>query len=110
MSFLSTPDNRVRSFYAIDGDYYFVTNSRRLVERFFEAGAGKDALGGTAEFRFARSLMPISHDYTVFAYLSGEFFRNLVGPQYQIEMVRRLRSAAEIDMALVAQVSRARKA
>ena len=82
-----------------------VTNSRRLVERFFEAGAGKDALGGTAEFRFARSQMPTSRDLTVFAYLSGKFFQNLVSPQYQIEMVRRLRSAAEMDMALVAQVA-----
>ncbi len=105
VSFLSTPDNRVRSFYAIDGDYFLVTNSRRLVERFFEAGAGKEALGGTAEFRFARSLMPTSRDLTVFAYVSGKFFQNLVSPQYQVEMVRRLRSTAEMDMALVAQVS-----
>jgi hypothetical protein len=105
VSFLSTPDNRVRSFYAIDGDYYLVTNSRRLVERFYEAGAGKDALGGAAEFRFARSQMPGKGDYTVFAYLSAKFFQNLVGAQYQIEMDRRLRSAAEMDMALVAQVA-----
>ena len=45
VSFLSTPDNRVRSFYAIDGDFFLVTNSRRLVERFFEAGARKRRLG-----------------------------------------------------------------
>ncbi len=105
VSFLSTPDNRVRSFYAVDGDFHFVTNSQRLVERFFAVGAGKEALGQTAEFRYARSLMPISNDYTVFAYLSGEFFRNLVGPHYQVEMARRMRSAAEIDMAMVAQLA-----
>ena len=50
VSFLSTPDNRVRSFYAVDGDYFLVTNSRRLVERFYEAGTGKESLGGSAEF------------------------------------------------------------
>jgi hypothetical protein len=105
VSFLSTPDNRVRSYYAIDGDFHFVTNSRRLVERFFEAGAGKDSLGASAEFRLARSLMPINRDYTVLAYLSDAFFRNLAGPHYQVEMNRRLRSAAEIDMALVAQLA-----
>ncbi len=105
VSFLSTPDNRVRSFYAVDGDFHFVTNSKRLVERFFAVGANKESLGQTAEFRYARSLMPISNDYTVFAYLSGEFFRNLVGPHYQVEMARRLRSAAEIDMAMVAELA-----
>jgi hypothetical protein len=105
VSLLSTPDNRVRSFYGIDGDFHFVTNSRRLMERFFETTTGKTSLGGTAEFRYARSLMPVDRDYTVFAYLSGEFFRNLTGPHYQTEMLRRLRSASEIDMVMVAQLA-----
>ncbi|HZZ29769.1 MAG TPA: hypothetical protein VFE46_17370 [Pirellulales bacterium] len=103
--FLSTPDNRVRSFYAIDGDFHFVTNSRHLVEQFYEAAAGKHALGSSPEFRYARSLMPGNRDYSVFVYLSSEFFGNLAGPRYQVEMDRRLRSAAEIDMALVAQLA-----
>ncbi|HEY2826871.1 MAG TPA: hypothetical protein VGJ04_04665 [Pirellulales bacterium] len=103
VSFLATPDNRVRSFYAIDGDFHFVTNSRWLVQRFFEVSSGKGSLGASAEYRLARSLMPITRDYTVFAYLSDAFFQNLAAPHYQLEMDRRLRSAAEIDMALVAQ-------
>jgi hypothetical protein len=102
VSLLSTPDNRVRSFYAVDGDFHFVSNSERLIERFYEAGAGRNALGSSAEFRLARSLLPFNRDYSVFAYLSGQFFQNIVGPHYQIEMMRRLRSAAEIDMAMVA--------
>ena len=105
VSFLSTPDNRVRSFYAVDGDFHLVTNSRWLVERFFEASAGKNSLGASAEFRLARSLMPINRDYTVFAYLSSAFFQNLASPHYQLEMDRRLRSTAEIDMAMVAQLA-----
>jgi len=105
VSFLSTPDNRVRSFYAVDGDFHFVTNSRHLVEQFYEAAAGKHALGATREFRYARSLMPANRDYTVFVYLSTDFFSNLAGPDYQIEMDRRMRSAAEIDMVLVAQLA-----
>jgi hypothetical protein len=103
VSFLSTPDNRVRSFYAIDGDYHFVTNSRYLVQRFFETIESKNSLGSSAEFRYARSLMPTERNDTVFAYLSAGFFRNLAGPQYQTEMLRRLKSVAEIDMTLVAQ-------
>ncbi|MCC7087325.1 MAG: hypothetical protein IT427_20175 [Pirellulales bacterium] len=105
VSFLSTPDNRVRSFYAADGDFHFVTNSRTLVKRFFESSAEKDSLGSTAEYRFARSLMPIDRGDSVFAYLSGEFLNNLVSPHYQVEMMRRARSAAEIDMALVAKLT-----
>jgi hypothetical protein len=105
VSFLYTPDNRIRSFYAVDGDFHFVTNSRYLVERFYAAGKGNDSLGASQEFRFARSLMPTDRDYTVFAYLSGEFLNNLVSPHYQVEMLRRVRSAAEIDMAMVAKLA-----
>lgn len=102
VSMLYTPDNRIRSFYAADGDFHLVTNSRYLVERFLATAGGKGALGSTAEFRFARSLLPAERDFTVFAYLSGEFLNNLIRPHYQIEMLRRVRSAAEIDMAMVA--------
>ena len=45
VSFLSTPDNRLRSFYAVDGDYHLVTTSRAMVERFFAAGRGEGAWG-----------------------------------------------------------------
>ena len=86
VSFLSTPDNRIRSFYAVDGDFHFVTTSRALVARFYEAGAGERALGKSDEFRLARAEVPLERDDTVFAYLSAEFFQNLLGPHYRIEM------------------------
>ncbi len=73
------------------------------MERFFETAGGKTSLGASPEFRYVRSLMPVNRDYTVFAYLSSDFFRQLAGPRYQTEMLRRLRSVAEIDMAMVAQ-------
>ena len=103
VSFLSTPDNRIRSFYAVDGDFHFVTTSRTLARRFYEAGAGKGALGKSAEFRLARDEMPLSRDDTVFAYLSSAFFENLLGPQYRTEMTRRMRSAVEIDLVKMAR-------
>ncbi len=105
VSFVSTPDNRIRSFYAVDGDFHFVTTSRTMMRRFFEAGAGTRALGGSAEFRLARSKMPLSRDDTVFAYLSAAFFENLVGPHYRIESQRRLRATAEIDVVQIARLA-----
>lgn len=96
VSFLSTPDNRIRSFYAVDGDYHLVTTSRAIVERFFAAGQGERTLAATAEFKHARTRMPLRRDDTAFMYFSTAFFRELVGPQYQIELGRRL--IAETEM------------
>ncbi len=95
VSLISTPDNRVRSFYATDGNYHFVTTSRALVERFLQTGqndsqtpGGARSLGAAAEFRYARSIMPVDRADTAFVYLSRAFFRNLMSPHYQVEMVR----------------------
>ena len=74
VSFLSRPDNRVRSYYAVDGSYHLITTSRYIVERFFDAGAGRRALGGSKEYRYARSIMPLAREDTVFIYLSDAFF------------------------------------
>ena len=104
VSLISTPDSRLRSFYVADGDFHFVSTSRALVERFLETAPSKDqktgkgAFGASVEFRYARQIMPAERDDTVFVYLSRAFFRNLMGPQYQIEMKRRLRSATEMEM------------
>ena len=37
VSYLSTPDGRLRSYYAVDGDFHLITTCRRLVERFYAA-------------------------------------------------------------------------
>ncbi|RIK74484.1 MAG: hypothetical protein DCC68_22970 [Planctomycetota bacterium] len=105
VSFLHTPDNRIRSFYAVDGDYHLVTSSEGLVHRFFEAGEGKASLGGSAEFRHARREMPTKRNDTIFAYLSDAFLRNLASPHYRVEMARRLRSAVEMDLLTLARLA-----
>jgi hypothetical protein len=105
VAFLSTPDNRVRSFYAVDGDYHLVTTSRNLVRRFYEAGEGKDPLGTAKEFRYARTRMPLSRDDTVFIYLSDPFFRQFVGPHYRVEMTRRMQAAADAELVQMAQLA-----
>ena len=102
VALLSTPDNRIRSFLAIDGPYLFVSTSRTLVRRFLEVGQGAPALADSPSFRWARSWMPDANDYAVFAYFSPEFFHRLVSPQYQIELRRRLAAIAQLEIAEVA--------
>ncbi|MFO0882961.1 MAG: hypothetical protein U0894_02030 [Pirellulales bacterium] len=60
VSFLSTPDNQIRSYLVKDGDFVLVTTSRTMAERFLETGKGERALASSEEFRFARSLMPLN--------------------------------------------------
>ncbi len=105
VSLLSTPDNQVRSFMVDRGDFVFLTTSRRLVERFLEVSNGKPSLGDTQAFRFSRMMMPFENKYDIFVYLSSEFFRNLVSPQYQIELRRRLKAIAAIEIAELATLT-----
>ena len=107
VSFLSTPDNRLRSFYAADGDFHLVTTSRAIVERFYEAGAGRGALADTAEFRNARQQMPLSREDTIFAYFSTAFFEGLLSPQYQIELHRRMQAITDLELVYLAQAAAA---
>jgi hypothetical protein len=105
VSLLSSPDNQVRSFMVDRGQYVFLTTSKRLVERFLEVHSGGQSLGDSRAFRFARLMMPVEHKYDIFVYLSSEFFRNLVSPQYQIELRRRLKAIAAIEIAEMASLT-----
>ena len=103
VSLASTPDNRLRSFYIAEGPYHLVTTSRAIVARFLEAAQGIRPLDATAEFRLARQTLPLDRDDTVFAYLSPAFFRGLMSPQYQIELRRRMRAVADLEVLQMAQ-------
>ncbi len=107
VSFASTPDNRLRSFYANDGDYHLVTTSRRLVEEFFEAGQGSRSLGQSASFHHARTIMPRSREDTIFVYMSPEFFQGLLSPQYRIELRRRLQAVTDLELIKLARLTAA---
>lgn len=102
VSLLTSGDGRLRSFYVADGDFHFVTTSRGLARRFLEVRQGGGSLGDSAEFRHARSLLPLARQDAVFVYLSSGFFRNLVSPQYRIEMMRRMQATADIELAQLA--------
>jgi len=107
VSFLSSPDGSVRSFYVADGEFHFVTTSETLARRFIEAGSGKGALGTTNGFRHARTLLPLDRGDTVFVYLSDEFLRNLLGPRFHLEMVRRMQALADIELVQMAVLAAA---
>ena len=98
VAYLSTPDGRIRSYYAVDGDYHLVAGSRGLVERFYAAGAGERTLAAAIDFLQARTAMPLSRADAVFVYLSRAFLREFTGPKYRVETTRRLRAAAEIEL------------
>jgi hypothetical protein len=100
---LSTPDNATRSFMVVHDNYLLVTTSRRLAERFTEIAHGQPSLGDSADFRYARLLMPLENNYTMLGYLSPQFFQQLLAPAYQVELRRRLSAISHIEMVELAQ-------
>ncbi len=105
VSFLSTPDNYLRSFYVATGDFHLVTTSRAVARRFLEVAKGGASLGDSPEFQHARRMMPIEREDTIFAYFSSAFFRGLVSPQYHIELSRRLRATTNVQLVKLAKLA-----
>lgn len=99
VSLLSSVDNRVRSYMAVDGDFIMIANSETMIRRFFRVGQGSKSLAETASFRLSRQLMPLDRNDVIFVYFSPYLLRELVSPQYLIELRRR--SHANADIALV---------
>ncbi len=99
---LSTPDNRIRSYYASQGSYVCVTTSRSLITRFLQVSKGAPALADSPSFQWARTWMVEDNAYSVFAFLSPEFLQRLVSPQYQIELRRRMEAIASLEIAEMA--------
>ena len=104
VTFLSTPDQSVRSFLVQSEPYLFITSSRTLAKRFIQVRKGETSLADVDAFRFTRLMMPLDNDYDVFAYLSSDFFQNLISPRYQIELKRRMRAVAAIENVELASI------
>ena len=98
VTFLSTPNNFRRSFYVVKDDFHLTTNCRRIVEEFIETRKTERSLGKNAEFLYARSLMPLKENHTMFVFLSSRFFRNLLQPEFQIELRRRNKAIADMQL------------
>lgn len=105
VSLLSTPDYQVRSFLITSGNYILVTSSEQLVREFIETSNGGASLADSPGFRLARSSLPQSNNYSIFAYFSDRFFQRLVSPQYQIELRRRSYAMADIALVQMAQLA-----
>ncbi len=105
VSLLSSPDNRVRSFMAEDGEYFLFTNSEYLVRRFHEVGESGQSLASSDAFRLSRQLMPLDRNDTIFAYFLPQMLQGLVSPQYMIEMRRRLHATSDIALVHLARIA-----
>ncbi len=107
VSFLSSPDNRFRSFHVISGDTHLFTNSRTIAESFLKCSENKSSLAESQEFRYLRIQMPLEREDTIFVYFSTEFFRKLLEPAYQIELYRRGQAITEMQVTQLARVAAA---
>lgn len=103
VTLLSSQDNRVRSFFAVKNLCHITSTSATIVRRFLEASDGTRCLADTQEFQYARSVMPLDREDTVFVYLSRPFFENLLGPSYQVELAHRNRALASLQVLQLAQ-------
>lgn len=105
IQFLSTPDNRYRSFYAVSGDSHLMTTSLTIAKRFLESCRGVGSLADSAEYKFARFNMPLDREDTIFIYASTKFFQQLLAPQYQIELRRRNRIMTDMMLLELASLA-----
>ncbi|QDU25732.1 hypothetical protein ETAA8_08020 [Anatilimnocola aggregata] len=105
VSFASTPDNHLRSYYVFDGKYHLVTTSRTMVERFLAVSGGAGSLAQSPEFIHARTILPLLRDDTIFVYFSKSFFEGLLTPQYQIELRRRMQATTDLDLLRFARLA-----
>ncbi|WP_218931934.1 hypothetical protein [Adhaeretor mobilis] len=103
-SLIASPSGEVRTYYAQDGDFHLVTNSRTLAGRFFAAGAGKTPLAEDPAFLLARSQQPVDREDCVFIHLSNQFFRTLCSPRTWIESQRRLSSSRRLKLVTLAKL------
>ena len=107
VSYLSSPDGSIRSYYVVSGNYHFVTSSPALAARFLQTAKGEGSLGNSREFRHARSILPVDRNDAVFVYFSDAFFRNFTSPAYRIESLRRLQAATDIEIVQLAKLNAA---
>lgn len=102
-SLLATPDHRVRSYYVRSGDFHLITTSHSIANRFLEVSRDPESsLGALKEFRYARTVMPLSREDHLFVHLSDPFFRTFINPQTRIEMTRRAKSDNEMELVRLA--------
>ena len=105
VSLLSSPDNRVRSFYVERDGFHFVSNCRWIIDRVLRLKDGVAPLSQSPSFQASRRQLPLERNDTLFAHFSPQFFAGLFSPHYRIEMQRRLRASCELDLVRLASLA-----
>jgi hypothetical protein len=95
----------VRSYYVSEGGFHFVTTSSTLARRFVETGKGVRQLSALKEFQYARTKHPVAGGNPILAYLSDPFIRQLVSPVYRVEMTRRMKAEADVELVTLARLA-----
>ena len=111
VSCISTPDQRIRTFYIAMGDYHLVTRSEQLARDFVVLHTPPDdsqsqqgqvikplSLGELPEFQQVRQIKPVERKTTIFLYFSRPYFYNIASPGYWVETQRRTTAAADIEL------------
>gem|GEM_PF-4760303 len=109
----ATLEERVfyRSYYVVKGDFHLITTSVEIVKQFLAIQNGKgESLGESVDFRAFRSKDPFNEENNnrILFFASNAFLRNLFKPSFQIELARRNRLSARIqvlEMATLAAVN-----
>ncbi len=104
-TYLSTKDNRYRSFYVNVGNAHLFTTSRSIATAFASCSENGQSLGQSNEFRFARKQMPLERSDTVFVFFSSHFFQGLLRPECQIELLRRSKVITEMQLTQLSQLT-----
>ncbi|QDT55968.1 hypothetical protein Pan44_40170 [Caulifigura coniformis] len=105
VSVLTSPGNVIRSYYVADGGFHFVTNSSTLARRFVATGKGVGRLSDLREFQYARTKHSTGKENPILAYLSDPFIRQLVSPAYRVEMTRRMKAEADVELVALARLA-----
>jgi len=107
VSLLETDDKSVRSFYASDGDFHLISNSKYIVQRFFEAGQGKGSLAMDPQFQLLRERFWEDHEPALVLYVPDAFWKRLLGRPYVLETLRRYRARADLELVHLARLTAA---
>lgn len=100
-----------RSYYVVKGDFHLITTSAEIVKEFLAIHDGKgEPLGDSEDFREFRSKDPFQKgsQNRILFFASNSFLQNLFKPSFQIELARRNRLVAKIqvlEMATLAAVN-----
>lgn len=99
----ATLDEQVfyRSFYVVEGDFHLITTSLEIVKQFLAIQDGKGmSLGESEDFRAFRSKDPFEKgsQNRILFFASNSFLENLFKPSFQIELLRRNRLLAKIQV------------